>query len=153
MAVKPSILREVTNFLGLQSQQEILDGKIEDKIKPVFVINNLVSSVSRSYTSTASGSLLVYTTGERDFYLTSIFLGLTKDVVSDNIAVFVLGTVDGNSVRLACILTQTLTAGTWQLSREFNSPIKIDRNTSINIEGTFAAGTFTRHCTIFGFVT
>jgi hypothetical protein len=146
---------------GARLQQ--LSGKIPDKlassIVPVMEVNpKLLRRIDtlQGTMATATGTMTPFTTpnSNRDFYLSAVHFAFIKDATCDvatgriNLLATIGGVTNTIIVSLPCI---TLTAQSENAIIEFPTPIKIDRNTSINSPITYTAGTMVRTAMVYGY--
>lgn len=151
------LLKELKDGGKLQQSRDIIPTQLADKIVPVMEVNPKLMrrcNVLRSGSSAVSGSISLYTTPtDRDFFLTSLHLGIIKDAACDIATGAVnLGiTVDGTARNFISIPVITLTAQNIVRDVAFCTPIKVDRGTSISITGTYTAGVMSRTGGLSGF--
>jgi len=129
---------------------------LQDRLPPLnmsWIMNPRYANIVRRGNNTSTGNLVIYTTPTNaDFYLTYIGLSLTKDVACDNALCYLNATIGGQIVVLAVILVQPATASSDYQVIPFTFPLKLDRGSSINLVGSFAAGTLAKSAQIQGFV-
>lgn len=132
---------------------------ISNYIQPVMEVNPKLlrnAQIVRYSNRTTTGAGSAYTTpATQDFYLCGITYHLIKDVACDAATgrSSVNITVDGSAREICVISVITLTAQDVIISHDFQtSPIKIDRNISINTNLSYAAGVCSRSITIWGFI-
>lgn len=130
--------------------------QIANTIQPVVNINpnnyRLIET-TKSSAVTATGANTIFTTSAtRDTYLVGYVFACTKnalcDVASGTIilSAFVSG---GNSISISRLPVLTLTAQDTTITHTFNNPIKIDRNTPVQMSGTYAAGSMVRMAVLY----
>ncbi len=146
------LIKEIQNASKVQTMQG-LPSNLSGLIVPVIEVNPkltkavLVSNVS----SGTTGSLSVLTADpNRDVYIKSVCFSITKDVTCDLATnsygvACTIGGAGKNLIGVSCI---TLTAQSASYSVSFPTPIKIDRNSSVSISGTFTAGVCWRYGSI-----
>lgn len=148
---RTSILSNFANELNLQTLDT--PKEVNKIISPTFDVNPKYTDTIRSATSAITGSNTLYTTPrDKDFYITALSLGVTKDVANDCTQVYIECTQGGVARRLIAIPVQTLTAESHRINLNFSYPIKCDRNTAISGVGTFTVGTMTKTFTVMGFI-
>lgn len=79
-------------------------------------------------------------------------MSVTKDVLNDNVLTRLLCYIGGLQTSIIQFDFQTLTAFSAYQTISFPYPIKIDRNSRIDLAGTFAAGSMSKKVTIGGFI-
>lgn len=133
--------------------------KVDNQIVPTIEINPIPNVVldrfatGGSATSAATVTLITTPATGGDFYLFGVNFSYVKDATCDvsdgNISItFVQNSVTQNLVRCAI---NTLTAQDQMINLALPAPIRLDRNTSVQITApTFTAGKFNRHATLFG---
>jgi hypothetical protein len=85
----------------------------------------------------------VFATGDRDIYITSVYMSFVKDVMV---------TVDGVTISLISMNTTTLTVERGNGMMMFPFPIRVDRNTSITLNSDTNTANFKVRCTLNGFI-
>lgn len=147
---KGSIVNDATLELDLDLNSV---SSIKDKTSPVYSVNPSKANLVRSIAQTISAAATIYTTpSSKDFYLTSIQLSYTKDATFDGNAVYISVVVDGATHIIACLAANSTVKDHDHLEMNYTFPIKIDRNSVIQICGTFTAGTCSKLACISGFV-
>jgi hypothetical protein len=108
----------------------------------------------RSDSSDTTGTLsLTSLEAGRDFYCCGAFLAISKDATCD----IVTGgcsfscLIGGKYTQLVTVPGRTLTVQTDHTEINFSRPIKIDRSSTLQVNGTFAAGNLYRRVCIWGF--
>jgi hypothetical protein len=153
------LLKELRDASKLQQLSESIPNQLDTKIVPVIEVNPKllrVVNIIRGTAKTTTGSATIYTTPtDRDFYLTAITFAVTKnaacDVASGRYGLQMY--IDGAAQVIGMVSVQTLTASDIATSMTFDTPIKIDRNTSIVTAGgvSFTAGAMITTTSILGF--
>ena len=150
--------KEMNDAMRGNAVSNIAPTKINDSVQPVININpkdyrrcNIVrgQTLGTSGTTTA-----IYTTpSDKDFYLCNYSLSIIKDATCDiaSGAITASITVDGASRIIAGIAVLTTTAQNSVITVSFNSPIRLDRNTSVSLTGTFTVGSLQRTHSIVGY--
>jgi len=138
----------------LQSGAQAPPIECKPDIQPVIEagpkFTTIIKTLSRTTTSTGTA---IYTTPVgKDFYLTFVSLCVTKDANSDNTGVSISIVNEGERRNIINLCTQSVTAGSHNMALPLPYPVKVDRNTAINIYMTFAAGTMAGNVTIGGFI-
>jgi len=145
-------------FLKANELFNIRDGnffsnELPKTITPVVDVKqntDVVGSLSRTTTGTATA----YTTPTGvDFFLTGIELGIVKNATCDagtgSIAVTALA--NSQTLNLVRLPILDLTAQDSSIYISFDNPIKLDRNTSVSVTGTYTAGTMVRIVSVYGY--
>lgn len=142
------------DLLGLQSGAQGIPTELNNNVQPVVEIGPRVSNIIKNFVQTAStsGSTIYTTPADKDFFVTFSELGLTKDAASDNVQSYIDVMVGGARIVLSPLYTQTTTAGTFHCSTSYPYPLKIDRNSTIRLVTTHAAGTKSAQAIIGGFI-
>lgn len=150
---RSSVLLWIQETLGIQSGVNSIPVELANNIQPIFDIQPKVSTVLKSGARSSTGSSTIYTTpADKDFFLTFVTLTLTKDATCDNTLTSVSVVNGGATTNLAIITSQTLTAYTNQIVVNLSYPLKVDRNTAIQLSATFTAGTLSTRTTLGGFI-
>ena len=105
---------------------------------PVVPITNLIKNGS---STSGTASAIFTTASDKDTYLSGVLLGFSSNASADATLFTVTVTVLGQTVRIAELRKQTLTAESRSIYAQFRDPIKVDRNTAVNIQqSTFTVG-------------
>lgn len=149
----PDVVNNATSILFLQPITDGVINSIDPTAKAVIEIGPRFSTeIFGTNVITGTGaSTLVTTDTKRDFYLTSAHISCSKDVLADMTSLDLRAIINGKTIRLLQLNFNTLTVDTDHLEMTYAHPIKIDRNTAIQISGTFTAGTVQKVGTITGF--
>lgn len=137
------IIQKAIKDLRLDAGRERIPSEASDKIVLTYLLNKERADIAKRGVRNTTGTSTVYSTpANKDFYVTSAFLGLVKDATCDAATgrIELTATINGESTAILCIPTLTLTAQSENLSIAFPYPIKIDRGTNITHALTFAAG-------------
>jgi len=140
-----------------ESNTNILPKTISNSIVPIIDVGeNIDSYVVESTANASSGTLTMLTTpSDKDFYLTSVTLGLNKNSACDlgtgslNVTVV----INGASKIILYLPTITLTAQNDVVVLSLPTPIKLDRSSSITYSGSFSAGVCLRSGNITAYTT
>ncbi len=150
---RSSVLRWLTDVLGIQHGADEAPNYTSNQIVPVVDINPKITTIARANSSTDTNAITLYTTPtDKDFFLTYCVLSLTKTAASDNVLSYIRIQQDGANRVINVIVTQTTTAGSHQSTISFPYPIRCDRNTAIEMLGSMGAGAMTKYGTIGGFI-
>lgn len=148
---RSSIIQNSADLMNLQSGRDKLPAVSIDNVQPVIEVGPKFSNITRHTSSNATGSVTIFTTPlDKDFYITSAFLTLTKDATSDNVSTGILIYQGGTTRDILNIRSQTTTTLTMVLTNNYSYPIKCDRGTNITLFGTMSAGTMQKEAGITG---
>lgn len=157
---KQDIIKEIVEITGAQSTTDVIPNLVSGMIMPVIDVNpkkyrkiNLVKAASSLTTGTAT----LYTTpntNNQDFYLTGVQLYVQKDATCDSSSVILAVTPaeTGLATSIITLPMITLTANNISVTREFTYPIKIAKNSSITLTGTFSVGVLYRGSSLMGYI-
>jgi hypothetical protein len=139
---RSSVIQKAVNDLGISAAGEKIPNETLDKVQLIYKLNPEYSNIVRNFDKSTTGSSTIYSVGSKeDFYLTSITLAATADVVYDGTSVPVNATVDGVSRRLLVLKHPATSAfGNVNTNIDYSHPIKIDKGTNITIAPSFSAG-------------
>jgi len=148
---KIEVSKSIIDQTGAQSVSMKANMPIKEEITPVLELHKF-SNILKQTSNSATANITVYTTpSDKDFYLTSASIEITKNAACDNTEGRLLVWVDNENLSVLKVLSQTLTAGSDHNNIVFPYPLKIDRGRSIQMVGAFGAGALTKSCTITGF--
>lgn len=147
---KIEVTKSIIEQTGAQSKEMKSQIPIKEEVTPVMEIHKF-SNITR-YASTASTGTIYTTPTDKDFYLTSVTLYSMKDAASTTTASSVTFYVDGYQTRIISLPFFNGTAGDKGLSLNLSYPIKVDRNTAIQIIGENAGATTLQKAAITGFL-
>lgn len=106
----------------------------------------------RSASRTTTGSSFIFTTpADKDFYLCGVSVAWTTDAANDSTNCSLSVTVNNTVVQLVTLNKTTLTATAQSNTLDLARPIRLDRNTSVTVGSTFAAGTARISGSIWGY--
>lgn len=150
-----TIVQETIDALKLQVGN-VLPDQTSDKFVLTYDFSNIRRcNIVRFATATYAASTIYTTPATEDFYLTSISFGLAKDATADppTGTTRIIGTIDGAIQHLLSIPVLTLTASQDVVTMNFTTPIKIDRNTAIQVAAftSGSLGLLYRSATITGY--
>jgi hypothetical protein len=149
---RSSTILDMAENLALNTGIEKIPVNLKEDVQAVYRVNPSVSKVCKWLALTTTTATTMYTTPvNKDFYLTSIWIGFTKDVTSDLMYVCLRFVVDGQAKDIG-IRGQTLTAESKSMSLSFPFPIKIDKGTIMQMVGAFAAGACAKDITFTGYI-
>jgi len=155
-------IKEVIDGGKIQTSSDVVPTQLADKIVPVMEVNpKLLKTVNivryANATNPASATTIYTTPTNQDFYLTGATINSIKTATSDlSTGVFtsLQVVINGATQRLFSANGITLTAQEHNVNMVFSPPIKIDRNSVINMaaQSAPAAGTYSRTGAIYGFL-
>jgi hypothetical protein len=151
------IQKSISHATGIKLRADELPQEIGKDIQITLESNPLLTKycdVAREGHSILTGTITIYTTpADKDFYLTSIYFSLVKDVLCDVATgrAVVTTMIEGATRELIGFGIITLTAQNNSLAISFPYPLKIDRNSAIIQGSTTTAGTIVRSIGITGF--
>jgi len=149
---RTSILNNTANELNLQQGIQALPKNI-NSLALVYNMNAKYSHVLRNASTTSTNTSAIYTTpADKDFYLTLVTLGFSKDVVSDLVEARISITVESKAQTILSCNTQSVTVDSRTVTLSLPYPLKVDRNTAINLIGAFTVGSCIKTASIAGFV-
>lgn len=122
-------------------------------IGPRFIATEQAFSGAVTGSGTISGFFA--TPANQDFFLISLTGGFSKDAACDISTgmMNITGVIRGRIVNLLQFAIITLTAERDKVVIAFNPPIKLDRNTSIVMQGQFTLGVMSRELSLTGYIT
>jgi hypothetical protein len=150
--------KEIIEAARIQVNRDSVPNQIADKVVPVMEVNpkllRLINIVETS-SKTTTGALTAYTTPtDREFYLKNVTFSIIKDATCDiATGVISLNVIrDGVSKGIIAIPLITLTAQSITITENFDTPIKIDKNTAISTTTTaHTVGVYVKATCIKGF--
>lgn len=145
----PSIAEDMTRLFNLKSLDQV--SELGEVIHPVVLIERYCNIVRDVFAVNAVTGLLFTTPADKDFYLVSAEVAVIKDVTSQSTSTDIQISVEGTVRRLIGIPGITLTVQNSAVSINFPKPVKVDRNTAINLKNSNATANITAFATIQGF--
>jgi len=150
-----SVIKEIRQALGAS----ISDGFPQDAQNVVIPVLNVnpkdyrLTNAFYSLSSVTTGAASTLTNASRDTYITNAILTISKnatcDIATGSVSVTVV--VDGQTRTIARLAVLTLTAEYENVSITFARPIKVDRNSTISVSGTYTAGLMSRGLILTGY--
>lgn len=155
-------------MVEIQSK-EVIDKMSEDlKIQPALALPRMLGNaiipvfdagprkacniIKNSTVSDAVLGTLYTTPSDKDFYLNSVSLSVTKDAGNTSIASYIeLTDVFGNVTKCIVLRYEPSTAGSHHDSICFPMPIKLKKGTTISIKNTASTASIDTNATITGF--
>ena len=150
--------KEVLNRISQETKianVATLPNNVTNSIQPVLIANpvnfeHFTGSVQQ--TTNGVAGIVANIPSDRDFYLTNLYLSVSKDVLCDGTRAYISIQSKGRgTVVVLNIRMQTLTAESHNASIEFNPPILLERGTIPLCGMTFTAGSATREPVMVGY--
>lgn len=145
----PSITERANRIFNLKNGDQMPD-EVEGPVA-VIPLTNVVRIVRSASANNAASGTVWTTPAEKDFYLTGVILTTTKDATSTATNIQLTAFIDGVGQPIVRIRGITLTAMSQTVPISFSVPIKIDRNTQINIANDSAVANIATSAVIFGY--
>jgi len=150
-----STLREIRQALSVPNSYNA-PSYSSDQVIPVVNVNpkDYKESKYATLSKTNTGTATIYTTDlNKDTFLTSVQLSFAKDATCDaatgSVVLQAIPFGLTSQTAIVSIATITLTAQSGNIFLEFNKPVKIARNTAIQIGGfSYTVGIMSRQATI-----
>lgn len=147
---------EIRDVLKLQNGRDQFPQLVENKIVPVIDVNHKHARIARllaatTRSTTASAVSLMAAKPNQDVYITAIEFANSQDATSDNVVMFINGTINGASVSLYRRNKQTTTAGSFLDMIRFQPEVKLDRNTALTFTLAFTAGASDTSIEVWGY--
>lgn len=151
---KREVIQTIIEGLRLDPGKDRIPNEVLDNIQAVFVANpQPIGNIVRSASRTGTGTTAIFTTPtDKDFFLTSAYVGYMADVTADTVAYEFETTVNGVVIDIIILRKLSLTAADQIISNSYPVPIKIDRGVAINLRQTFTVGASTVYAGITGCV-
>jgi hypothetical protein len=151
-----SLTKELVDGAKIATSRDNVPNQIADKVVPVMEVNpKMLRTINKVVYNgnTATAGVTVYTTpATQDFYLVGFVLTLDKDAACDNTSCFGRLRAGGATINFAYMGNLTSTAEHKEIALTFPQPIKCDRNSAIDVNGSFTVGTLSKQLVIFGYV-
>jgi hypothetical protein len=150
-------IREIIKATKLDANIDKVPDSFSSSIVPVIEVNPRLLKTARvlgaaSQATTGTVTAVSTSTTDETFVTgiqTSFVKNVTCDIATGSIAIQAV--IDGATVMLGRFSVLTLTAERGELPLMFNPPIKVDKNSVINITGAFTAGALMRNLIVFGY--
>lgn len=141
------VIKRAIDDLKLAPAREKIPSEIADKVLLTYDLKKKYSDLIFTGTSSASGNVSVMAAdNDYETYITAAHFSFAKDVTCDvasgRIGLNII--VNGANKDLCSLPVITLTAQTGTCVISMPYPLKIDRNTAITTNLSFAAGVLTR---------
>lgn len=151
-----TLSQELRDVLKIQGGYDSIPALTESKIVPVVDVNPKHSRVARllaatTRSTTASAVSLMAAKPNQDVFITAIEFANSQDATSDNVVMFINGTINGASVSLYRRNKQTTTAGSFLDMVRFQPEVKLDRNTALTFTLAFTAGASDTSIEVWGY--
>lgn len=134
-----NLTKEIIDGAKLQVQDGNIPSEIGNTVVPVMEVNPKLmrrANVALSITATNATSSTIYNIpSDKEFYLTSVYLSLVKDVTATSTISTINGTLDGTTtgVALISLKTTTLTAESQNAGLTFTFPLKLKSGSAITV--------------------
>ena len=138
-------MQRILNLKG-ESTAEVMD-----IITPVVPIIRTATIVRNATFTNSSGGTIWTTPADRDFYLTHLNFSSCKDVNAVSAYVSIKVYIDGVQRTIATISSITLTAQQNTVDCDYSIPIKLDRNTTIELDTGSAVAANRHMATVIGY--
>ena len=148
---RSSISNNLNQELSIQALASIK--KVNESIQPTYSANPKYTEIIKSGAISTTAVAVAYTTPrDKDFYLTFISIHIVKDATCDTSTINFQVNIGGATTTFHKLPITALTAEQKSEIVLLPYPIKCDRNTNIQVQGTFTAGTMTKTIMIGGFI-
>lgn len=146
-----STAREIRQALGLSPlEQPSMPSPVVNVNPKDYRITTRIAVAS----ATTSGTQTAATTdANKVTYITGLTLGIIKDATCDIAtgSISVVTTIDGVAQSITGIPVLTLTAQNNYVEIIFANPLKIDKNVTITLTGSYTAGNMSRLLHVYGY--
>jgi len=151
-----NLTKELTNGAKIQTSFDKVPNEIAEKVVPVMEVNpKLLFNCNKikQVTSSVTGTTLIYTTpSDKDFYLLGGMFSMNTDAANDsNGANITMVPEGGPTTRFLGFYKVVSIAFDEIITISLNNPIKLGRNTTINIVDSFTAGNSYKQAIIYGY--
>lgn len=144
--VNSQIIAEVVNTLKLDVQKDVVPSPVP--IVDVGLKSSISPLVKTTTQSTTGNVSLISSTDYPDNYvhIKAAYLSFAKNATCDIAtgAITLVGTVNGTTRNIIALAVLTTTAERDSVYISFDTPIRIDKGTTVYYTGTFTAGALTR---------
>src|SRR4030042_163745 len=136
-------IKRILDDAGIQTAIDDVPTQLARSVVPVLVSNPRRQIIIKSNTASDSTSAIIHTTrANKDTYLTSVILSISKDVNSTSsysaITIVPFGVAN---ISIISSLYEPLTAGSKDINIDFNIPIKLTRGSNIEVVNGTAIAT------------
>lgn len=148
--------KELDEAIRGNAQTNLSPSNVAGQVIPVININPKHSrrcNITRATSATGSSGTIYTAPTDKDFFIVACSLSVCKDVTATSTNSDINVTIDGATNPILSIAGLTLTAQSESVSLCFNSPIKIDRGTSVTISNTTNVANIRTRGTITGYTT
>jgi hypothetical protein len=146
---------EMNDAMRGNSVSNIAPTKIADTVQPVININPKdyrKTNLLKQTTKTNTGTSAIFTTDAiKETYITGVLLSWMSTVASDSTTAHVTCVQDGGIVYLQRLAKLTLTATTKDMFISFMNPVKVDKNTNVNLTLGFTVGAENAQTCVYGY--
>lgn len=138
------------------SPSSMLPNSLSNSIQPTLDLKPFSSNIVKQGVIISAGSTTttLYTTSTtKDFYITGACLSVIKDVTNPSVAEWIQCYIGGALIPIIYISSLALTAQSESNTISFPYPIKVDRNTVIELKATNTTASITLTGVIYGIET
>jgi len=125
------------------------------KVIPIIDVtpkNHKTITFSKTATLNDATSSNVFTTdANKETYVTNVEISFAKNATATATSIAIVGTYNGGTIFLTRLRGITLTANSQSISKEFHVPVKLDKNTLVQITSDTAVSTITAHAVVSGY--
>lgn len=155
-----SVTQEIRDVTRSQDATAVLPSSFSPSIQLVAEVNPKslrVANKSKALLKSTTGAAVIHATAvDKDTYVTSVILSVSKTAACDIAAGFTVISYNhpetGATSYLAQVANETLTASANTMALAFSCPIKVRPGSNISLSGnTFTAGAFTAQATVHYF--
>jgi len=135
----------------MSEQPNLIDNS---KVSPIIDVTPRVhknAKISRTEANNTTAATAFTTSAKNDTYITGFTLGVIKDATATSTITRLQCVIDGATVNLAEIRGYTLTAQNQIVTQSFTFPIKIDKNTAVNITNSTNVANVTANLNVYYF--
>jgi len=148
---RSDVIQKAVNDLAISVSDSIVPSETLDKVQCTYSLNKQFSSFVASSSSTATGTLTIFTAStdlRTDTYLTNVQVSFAKDAICDvatgvlaiNCTPFDIGIT--KAIGNIAVLTLTADAQTLNISLPY--PLKIKPGTTVQFSGSFTVGAMSK---------
>lgn len=150
------LFKELKDGIKLQQVRDAIPTQLAEKIVPVMEVNpKLLRRINQVHhlSSTSSGSGAIFTTPkDRDFYFVGCSISVSSSATANSTSSSISLTPEFQQQTTIFIVNkQTLTAGSTVSNLFLPFPLKLSRNTSIQVSKSFTVGTESNSFTVYGY--
>lgn len=149
------VAEEIRDVFKLQQNVDGQISNVAGQIIPVVDVNpkhsRVCDVVLHGFSDNATAVTILTTPTDKDFYLVAASIALIKDATSTSVNTDLRMTIEGVERRILSIPSLTLTAQSLSNNINLPFPVKIDRNTQINIVNSTNVANIKSVATIVGY--